>query len=88
MGKSGGEAELLASCYRRSIELALAQGVRTLAFPNISTGVFGYPLELASGVAIASVRASLRGEERLDEVLFCCFSSADLAIVERGLGDI
>ncbi len=55
-GGSEGEPELLASCYRRSLELAASLGCRTVAFPAISTGVYGYPVELAALVAIAAVR--------------------------------
>lgn len=55
-GGSEGEPELLASCYRRSLELAASLGCRTVAFPAISTGVYGYPVELAAPVAIAAVR--------------------------------
>jgi O-acetyl-ADP-ribose deacetylase (regulator of RNase III) len=77
------EPELLASCYRRAIELAASNGVATLAFPGISTGVYGYPVELAAGVAIATVRAALQEFTAIQEVIFCCFSAADLAVYER-----
>ncbi|MDR2111858.1 MAG: O-acetyl-ADP-ribose deacetylase, partial [Candidatus Accumulibacter sp.] len=59
-GGADGEPELLASCYRCSIELAAANGVATLAFPGISTGVYGYPVEPAARVAVGTVRSSLR----------------------------
>jgi len=83
-GGAKGEPQLLASCYRRSLELAVEHDVRTIAFPSISTGVFGYPIELAAPVAIAEVRHFIRDQaSSLREVTFCCFSSGDLAVYQR-----
>jgi O-acetyl-ADP-ribose deacetylase (regulator of RNase III) len=82
---AAGEPALLASCYRKSIALAIAKNVTSLAFPSISTGVFGYPIELAAAVAVRTVRESLREAEQFDEVIFCCFSAADLAVYETAL---
>jgi O-acetyl-ADP-ribose deacetylase len=82
-GGTHGEPELLASCYRRSIELAVKNGLHSLAFPSISTGVFGYPIELAAQVAVSTVRACVAGNVVLQEVTFCCFSSGDLRVYER-----
>jgi len=73
------EPELLASCYRRSLELAVANGVRSIAFPSISTGIYGYPIQLAADIAIATVAAS----QFEGEVIFCCFSAADLQVYEQ-----
>ena len=56
-GGQGGEPELLASCYRASLQLAAQQGLRTLAFPSISTGVYGYPMQLAAPLAVTTVQA-------------------------------
>lgn len=84
-GGGAGEAELLASCYRRSVALAMAHGVQSLAFPCISTGVYGYPLEPAARVAVAEVRAATSAASSLREVLFCCFSVPDLAVYEAVL---
>ena len=81
-GGSNGEPELLASCYRRSLEVAAGLGVRRIAFPGISTGVYGYPHALAADLALAAVRASPHLAD-LDEVVFCAFSEADLALYQR-----
>jgi O-acetyl-ADP-ribose deacetylase (regulator of RNase III) len=81
-GGTKGEPELLASCYRRSMEIAAANGVLTLAFPGISTGVYGYPVELAARVALATVRASLPAFPALREIVFCCFSAGDLRVYQ------
>lgn len=84
-GGGQGEAELLASCYRRSIEVAAGAGARTIAFPSISTGVYGYPVELAAQVAVATVRAAAPQWPSIEEIVFCCFSSTDLAIYQHTL---
>jgi O-acetyl-ADP-ribose deacetylase len=81
-GGAGGEPGLLASCYRRSLELAAANAVSTLAFPCISTGVYGYPIERASRVAVETVRSALEELEAIREVVFCCFSATDLAVYQ------
>jgi O-acetyl-ADP-ribose deacetylase (regulator of RNase III) len=85
-GGTCGEPELLASCYRRSIELAATVGALTLAFPSISTGVYGYPIELAARVAVTTVRSSLQAHPAMTEVIFCCFSAHDLMVYEGVLG--
>jgi len=79
-GGTDGEPALLASCYRRSIEFASANGILTLAFPSISTGIYGYPIELAAKVAVATVRSAVVEFAAIQEVVFCCFSTADLAV--------
>lgn len=84
-GGSQGEAELLASCYRESLTLAAAQQLTSIAFPCISTGVYGYPAEQAIEVAIAAVRDFLRSPGSLREVIFCCFSAGDLALYQSAL---
>ena len=84
-GGRQGEADLLASCYRRSLEVAFAYGVTTLAFPSISTGIYGYPLEEAAKIAIASTRESVVKFPAIREVIFCCFSAGDLAAYEKQL---
>lgn len=76
------EAELLASCYRRTLEIAIASQVATIAFPSISTGVYGYPKEPAAQLAIATVREVLGMPVTVTQVIFCCFSRADLALYQ------
>lgn len=82
-GGDGGEPALLASCYRRCIELAQARAIASIAFPCISTGVYGYPIEPASEIAVQSVRDSLARDSSIQEVVFCCFSQEDLRHYER-----
>ncbi|HXQ13364.1 MAG TPA: O-acetyl-ADP-ribose deacetylase [Caulobacteraceae bacterium] len=79
-GGASGEPALLASCYRRSLALAREANLASIAFPAISTGVYGYPPALAAQVAVGTVSEALRGDDRFERVVFCCFSapSADL----------
>lgn len=87
-GGAQGEQELLASCYRRSIEIAAANGIATLAFPGISTGVYGYPVEPAATIAITTVRSSLQAFPAVQEVTFCCFSAGDLQVYQDLLKEL
>jgi O-acetyl-ADP-ribose deacetylase len=76
-GGADGEDDLLASCYRRSLEIAREHGVRSLAFPAISTGVYGFPAERAAAIAVTTVAQAARvGFER---IIFCCFSDSSAA---------
>src|SRR5437868_9308280 len=79
-GGSHGEAELLASCYRRCLEIATADDLFSIAFPAISTGVYGYPPEEAAQIAVASARNFVERPTSLREITFCCFSDRDYAI--------
>lgn len=82
-GGENGEPALLASCYRRCITLAEDKGVASIAFPSISTGIYGYPIDSAAQVAVDTVRESLSKESSIREVIFCCFSDADFDHYER-----
>ncbi|HTZ77176.1 MAG TPA: O-acetyl-ADP-ribose deacetylase [Stellaceae bacterium] len=84
----GGDARedaLLAACYRNALALAVARQCRSIAFPAISTGIYGFPAERAAGIAVATVRDALDGT-LLERVIFCCFDHATLAHYQRELG--
>lgn len=81
-GGQHGEAELLGSCYKNALELALAYDIKSVAFPAISTGVFGYPKEEAATIAIGAMRAR---EALLDRIIVCCFNSSDAEHYHRTL---
>ena len=82
MGGLQGEAQRLESCYRNSLQLALAHQVDSIAFPCISTGVYRYPLRAAAEIAIATTRDFLAGHEQPRDIIFCCHSAQDLALYE------
>ncbi|MEF8726855.1 MAG: O-acetyl-ADP-ribose deacetylase [Accumulibacter sp.] len=86
-GGDSREAELLASCYRRLVELAAAHEISSLAIPSISTGIYGYPIAEAAEIAVSTVRATVPAAPRLHEVLFCCFSPGDLSIYRTLLAE-
>ena len=79
-GGTHGEPDLLASCYRRSLEVALSNGVRTIAFPAISCGIYGYPIEPAAEIAVREV-GGFAGQ--LDQVIFACFGDDIFAAYNR-----
>ena len=80
-----GEAALLASCYRRCLELARAHGVESIAFPAISTGIFGYPKREAADIAIATIAAELAAHELPRNVILCTYDWRDTEIVTAAL---
>jgi O-acetyl-ADP-ribose deacetylase (regulator of RNase III) len=84
-GGRQGEAELLASCYRRSLALAEEQRIATMAFPSISTGIYRYPIDEAARIAVTATRAFLREPTGIREVMFCCFTEDDLIVYGRWL---
>ena len=86
-GGAQDEAQLLASCYRRSLELAVEQGARSIAFPCISTGVYGFPAEKAAEIAVATVRGALAGISTPMGVVFCCFSRENADFYEKLLSE-
>jgi O-acetyl-ADP-ribose deacetylase (regulator of RNase III) len=73
-GKSN-EPEKLASCYRRSLEVAIEHGIKTIAFPNISTGVYGYPKKEAAKIATQTVAEFLEKHDEIDQVIFSVFDN-------------
>jgi len=79
-GGNRGEPELLAQAYQNSLRLAMAKGLKTVAFPSISTGAYGYPVEQASRVALEAVKEFLEKEDKLDEVVFVLFSEHTLEV--------
>jgi O-acetyl-ADP-ribose deacetylase len=80
---SRGEPALLASCYRHCLEIAATKGFASIAFPSISTGVYGYPKDLAAKVAVETAKSFIQAPGSVSEIIFCCFSQGDLAIYER-----
>jgi O-acetyl-ADP-ribose deacetylase (regulator of RNase III) len=87
-GGGRGEAELLASCYRRSLEVAVEHGVRTIAFPGISTGIYGYPLEDATRIAMTTVNACLTGMPSVEQVRFVTFGDQAAAVARAILAEL
>jgi len=85
-GGSHGEAELLARCYRNSLALAAAHGVKSIAFPAIGTGAYGFPLEQAAAIAVREVQSFLSQQGSLEQVIFVCFSAAAREAYERLMG--
>ena len=78
-----GEADLLAACYRNSLLVAESLGVATIAFPGISTGVYGFPKELAAPIAVETVRQTSAQTPTVRSATFCCFSESDLDLYRR-----
>src|SRR5512140_509061 len=81
-GGAHGEPELLASCYRRSLALAVQHGLSSIAFPAISTGAYGYPLEAATGIAVREARGFEKTHPEM-RIVFCCFSPRDAETYRR-----
>lgn len=84
---SQGEAQLLASCYRNALRLAAEKGLSSIAFPSISTGIYGYPIDQAAQIAVTTVQAELADHRGIDDVTFCCFSASDLAVYQQALAE-
>ncbi len=82
-GGNSGEERALADCYTTSLELADAHGLSSIAFPSISTGVYGYPIQQAAQTAVKTVLETLTKLNSSIQVTFCCFSAGDLAVYER-----
>jgi O-acetyl-ADP-ribose deacetylase (regulator of RNase III) len=84
-GGDAGEPELLAACYRHVLAIARESGIRSIALPAISCGVYGYPLQAAAQIAIREVAAGVRSMPVLERVIFACFGTAALTVYERAL---
>lgn len=84
-GGGQGEADLLASCYRNAIELAAQNDCNTIAFPAISTGVYGYPAEEAAGIAVRAVAGALADCPGIGHVIFCCFGTRSAELHREAL---
>jgi O-acetyl-ADP-ribose deacetylase (regulator of RNase III) len=84
-GGTNGEPELLESCYMRCMGLAIDHKLRTIAFPSISTGAFGYPIDAAAKIAVDTIRAYRQRADAPAEAIFCCFSKEDLEVYRRVL---
>ena len=89
-GGGGGDQEddLLAACYQESITLAASLGCRSVAFPSISTGTYGFPVDRAARVAVAAIADALADEPEIAEVRLVCFSGSDLAAYEAALAEL
>jgi O-acetyl-ADP-ribose deacetylase (regulator of RNase III) len=79
------EERLLANAYANSMRVAKANGIRSLAFPAISTGVYAFPADRAAKIAVATVAGALRGDSHFERIVFCCFGAASVAHHERAL---
>lgn len=82
-GGNAGEAELLVSCYRNCLQVAASHSIRSIAFPGISTGVYGYPKDRAARIAVDTVRRYATQSGELQQVVFCCFSHGDLLLYQQ-----
>jgi O-acetyl-ADP-ribose deacetylase (regulator of RNase III) len=82
-GGASGEAKLLASCYKRCFEVAAENGLKSLAFPSISTGAYSYPISDASRTALETTLAQLERFPEIDKVLFVLFSDSDLKVYQN-----
>ena len=79
------EDELLRNCYRNSMKLADENGIKTIAFPSISTGAYGFPIERAAPIALRVVRENLERMKNLEKVTFVCFSQSDYDVYEKSM---
>src|SRR5438045_912538 len=87
-GGASGEPQLLASCYRRSLELALAHNVRSIAFPAVSCGIYGYPMERAARIAVRECARFAREHDAIERITFALFGSDALAICPAELAQL
>jgi O-acetyl-ADP-ribose deacetylase (regulator of RNase III) len=88
--RGGGHDEdgLLANCYRNSLTLAVQHNARTIAFPSLSTGIYGFPIERASRIAVREVKTVLENDATIEKVVFVCFSRTDYNVYQAALKEI
>ena len=87
-GGCAGEPKLLASCYYNSLRIAVDKGIRKIAFPSISTGVYGYPVDKAAEVSVEAVRRFLNSHHGIEEIYWVCFDDRTLAAYEREISKV
>jgi O-acetyl-ADP-ribose deacetylase (regulator of RNase III) len=87
-GGKHNEDELLARCYRNSLALAAKNSIRTIAFPSISTGAYGFPIERASRIALSEIKEFLEGNETIAKVLAVCFGKTDYQVYQAAQDDV
>jgi O-acetyl-ADP-ribose deacetylase (regulator of RNase III) len=85
-GGGSGEEDLLASCYRNALAIAVDNAIRTIAFPAISTGIYGFPLTRATKIAVTEVRNFLKKQSKVEEVIFCCFDGRTAEVYREVMG--
>ncbi len=85
-GGGGGEAGLLGACYENSLRLAAQHGIRTIAFPAISTGAYAYPSAAAAEIAVGAVRSFVSANGLFQDIVFCCHSGEDVATYKKTIG--
>ena len=85
-GGNNEEADKLSNCYKNSLRLAVENNCRTVAFPNISTGIYGYPKKQAAGVAVTAVKDFIKDNNTLDKVIFICFDKENFDLYKNLLG--
>jgi len=86
-GGEEGEAELLRDCYRNSLSIAEENGVKSIAFPSISTGAYGFPIDRAARIAISTIRQHLSRSSNIEKVILVCFSKSDHETYEKALAE-
>lgn len=86
-GGASREPELLQSCYMQSLSLAPTHGIKTIAYPNISTGIYGYPKENAARIAVDTVLRFIQNNDTINEIIFCCFDEENYRIYQALLNE-
>ncbi|GAK56465.1 Appr-1-p processing protein [Candidatus Vecturithrix granuli] len=87
-GGDQNEDRLLENCYRNALKLAVEHDIRTIAFPSISTGIYGFPIERASRIAAKTVKAILEQEQRIEKVFFVCFGQHDYQVYQEAVKEV